>query len=782
MSPEQAKGEVVDNRGDIWSFGVVLYEMITGELPFKGDYDQSIIYSILNEDSPSVKELRPEVPNLLEQVVQRALQKESDSRFSSIDELLQGLRKCQSPLKESEISTNGLPYVLKLIKKTQVFIPAILIIAILVFFIVRFLNKSSKERWARFTALPDINRFVDEQKYMDAFLLVNQVESIIPDDPILMDLKNKSSASISIHTTPVGADIYFKDYLAIDSEWQYLGKSPIDNIEIPRAYLRWQIVKEGFQMVEGAFPYWSGKLGFTLTEKEKTPNSMVHIPAGRIRLGSSEAVQLQAYWLDKHEVTNRQYKEFVDAGGYQNREYWKEAFIKDGRTIEWEEAVAEFRDATGRPGPSTWELGSYRETFEEYPVQGVSWYEAAAYADFTGKRLPTVYHWRNAAGFDINSEILLLSNFEGESSAPVGTYQGISPYGNFDMAGNVSEWCWNESDGQRYILGGAWNDPSYQFNDQGAHSPFRRSETYGFRCVKSDTPYSEETLFPVTTFTVDYNQEYPIGDDLFDVYRNLYTYDRTELQQTIESIDEKSKYWRKEKISFQAAYGGERVIAYLFLPKNVAPPYQTVVFFPGGDARGPKTSENLSGSQFWDFIPRSGRAFLYPVYQDTYERRIEKRTRGPNSTRDLITQWSKDVQRSVDYLETRRDIDIDKLAFYGLSLGSTFGSIYTAIEQRFKISVFVAGGLYSANLELPSEVNPLNFLPRSRVPILMINGRYDFTLPLETSVKPMFKFLGTQEKDKRLALFDGDHIPPINDVIRETLNWLDRYLGPVNIK
>ena len=136
------------------------------------------------------------------------------------------------------------------------------------------------------------------------------------------------------------------------------------------------------------------------------------------------------------------------------------------------------------PGPSTWELGIYPEGHADDPVNGVSWYEAAAYAEFAGKSLPTIYHWYNAAGVGIFSDILRLSNFAGKGPAPVGSHQGLAPSGAYDMAGNVKEWCWNTSGDRRYILGGAWSDPGYMFSTPDAQLPFDRSATNGLRCAK----------------------------------------------------------------------------------------------------------------------------------------------------------------------------------------------------------------------------------------------------------------------------------------------------------
>jgi serine/threonine protein kinase len=73
-------------------------------------------------------------------------------------------------------------------------------------------------------------------------------------------------------------------------------------------------------------------------------------------------------------------------------------FVSRGRTLTWEAAVASFRDTTGRPGPATWELGNFPDGQDDWPVNGVSWYEAAAYAVFAGKLLPTIYHWYRASG------------------------------------------------------------------------------------------------------------------------------------------------------------------------------------------------------------------------------------------------------------------------------------------------------------------------------------------------------------------------------------------------
>ena len=115
---------------------------------------------------------------------------------------------------------------------------------------------------------------------------------------------------------------------------------------------------------------------------------MVRVVGGRDPVRFGLVGDVDDFWIDRFEVTNRQFKEFVDQGGYRRRDYWREPFIEGGRSVPWEEAVGRFRDATGRPGPATWKSGTYPDGQADFPVGGVSWYEAAAYAAFAGKSLP----------------------------------------------------------------------------------------------------------------------------------------------------------------------------------------------------------------------------------------------------------------------------------------------------------------------------------------------------------------------------------------------------------
>jgi dienelactone hydrolase len=233
-------------------------------------------------------------------------------------------------------------------------------------------------------------------------------------------------------------------------------------------------------------------------------------------------------------------------------------------------------------------------------------------------------------------------------------------------------------------------------------------------------------------------------------------------------------------VSFRAAYGQERVPAFLFLPRNATPPYQTVVFFPSTVAQLTRSSENLD-LRFADFIVRGGRALLYPVYTETYERLSPEAERGPNFRRDMVVAWSKDIGRSIDYLEMRPDIDRDRIAYLGVSLGANDGVVLVALEERFRVAVFLAGGFRFGRY--PPEIDMINFAPRVKIPVLLLGGSQDFQHPLETAQKPLFRLLGTPEKDKRHFVFEGGHVPPrMEAAIKEILDWLDRYLGPVKTK
>jgi eukaryotic-like serine/threonine-protein kinase len=175
--------------------------------------------------------------------------------------------------------------------------------------------------------------------------------------------------------------------------------------------------------------------------------------------------------------------------------------------------------------------------------------------------------------------------------------------------------------------------------------------------------------------------------------------------------------------------------AYLFLPKSTQPPYQTVVFLPWASAGQAPSSASLVCMEWLDFVIKSGRAVMYPVYQGTYERRIPP-TNSDIAHRDLTVMRVKDLGRSIDYLETRTDIRKDKLGYYGASMGATFGP-YLALEDRIKAAV-LADGAFPSWRGRP-EADPINFAPRVKIPVLMINGRYDFVFPVDKVQKPMFR-------------------------------------------
>lgn len=797
MSPEQSLGKETDHRTDIWSFGCVLYEMLTAQRPFPGRDTSEVLEAMLRKE-PDWKSLPRQVEPPLREIIGKCLAKDAGERYQSSTELYKDLSEYYTTL---TTPAQKLSSIFALFRKPRFAIPAVFVFVILCIMSVWFINKSSKIRHARTILLPKAINLAEDGKYLAAFFTAQEVEDYIPNDTMLIKLWPEISKDYSIVTTPPGADVFFREYSEMDGEWSYLGKSPMENIRFPKGLYRFKIEKEGFvprECVAGQREHAEANLLMVeLWQVDSSPDNMVLISSGTDQPkpleDDSEQADVPGYWIDKYEVTNEQFKRFVDQGGYQEQRYWKHEFVKDGRKLSWQEAMKEFRDQSGRAGPSTWSGGTFPEGKEKHPVSGVSWYEAAAYAEFAGKSLPTRGHWRRASCRDQLGAIVPWSNMEAKESAPVGNHPGIGLTGIYDMAGNVREWCYNAEESEhsrRYIMGGSWAEPTYMFDWRWVSlSAWDRSPVNGFRCAVfgiGETEAHASWFDPIKKSSKedfsDLSQLNIVSEEVFKVWlQELYSYEKKSLNAKTISIDDSSPYYRKEEVEFDAAYGGERVTAFLLLPKSAQPPYQVVVYFPGKGAFDRSDKEKMSDVIYLDFIIKSGRALMYPLYKGSHGQRVRDRSGSVNS-RDWNIELTKDLGRSVDYLESRDDINTKSAAYFGFSLGASKGPILLAVERRLKTGILVSGGLGTGGTSLPSG-KPANFAPRITMPILMVNGKEDALFGYETSQLPLYKLLGTPEEHKKHITYPGGHGLIGSSRVqmqKDILAWLDKYLGPVD--
>ncbi|HRQ65967.1 MAG TPA: protein kinase [Xanthomonadaceae bacterium] len=765
MAPEQVEGRPADARSDVFALGLLLYELLSGERAFAGGSAMAVMSAILRDAPVPLENRCRGCPAGLARLVAHCLEKDPARRPQDAGAVLAELVRIRADWARRGTLAWRL-------SRTRVWLPAaVLLVSILgVWAGLAWRAQAAQEAFD--AELQALAALAADERLVEAFAHLRALEARHPGHPALAPWWNDLTVPGNLRSEPPGARVWVKSYVTPDAPWTDMGVTDQDAVQMPLAHVRWRVEKAGYEPQELSSPgYFLPQV--PMTPVGEAPPGMLRVPAGALRHRWMRPVQLDAFWLGRTEVTNAEFQQFVDAGGYRRPEYWQEPIISDGEILDFESAMALFRDSTGRPAPAGWELGRFPDGTAEHPVTGISWYEASAYARFVGGTLPSATHWTHAARHDNHSDVLSFGNFDGARVEPVGTRNALSPFGHQDMAGNASEWVATESGGLRLVLGGDYASPPYKYADLHPEPPLTRSPHIGMRLAIIDAPMDEALLSLPWHGAPDLPD--PVSDEVFETYRRMYGYDPVETPATLESRDE-SEHWRLEVWRVTSAYGGEPFRVRLYLPKQADPPFQTIVFGPHAGATLMNDSAR-AGTREFAFLVRSGRAVAFPVYYGTYERRLPPDA-GERARLAARANWTRDAGRTLDFLETHPEVDPGAFGYFGVSLGSNVGINILAIESRFRVAVLQAAGLYA--VPMPAENNPVHFLPRIDIPVLVLGGSEDFYNPLATSQIPLFERLGTPPEHKKHFVFDGGHVAPRpQELVGVIVDWFDRYLGPV---
>ncbi|MBA3639978.1 MAG: protein kinase [Acidobacteria bacterium] len=847
MSPEQVRGETLDARSDLFSFGIVLYEMLAGRRPFEDSNPAVVASAILTREAAPVARFAPDIPPELERIVAKALKKNPEERYQTSKDFLIDLRalKDEQEFKRRLERSSGDPVVTRDVTPTPApsfaatplptplhpsssvsgsktpargrsrGLLAAAAVAVLVAVAAGgwHMWRASRIRWAE-AQVREILRLADSRRNFEAYDLAVLAERYLPGEPRITGVLPKIADTISVTSDPTGASVYFQRFNPDASgalpKRHLIGQSPIDNVRIARGEYIVSIEKEGFAPAElsvSGAPARHGQLIVTpppiklaqrLVPSAAMPARMAFVPGGQYRLVGWERptdrrVDLHDFFIDKFETSNQEFKEFINAGGYVKREFWPNPMVKDGQPLAWEEAVRLFVDRTGLPGPRDWSSQNFAEGAADHPVTGISWYEAAAYAKFRGKQLPTLFEWekaarngiRGAAGvaympwgvFFPGDTLTYRANFGGAPLPVTSMAFGMSPFGAYNMAGNVSEWTLNDSSDGFIATGGSFGDPTYTFGQAAGRPGTFSSSKLGFRLVQ----HGAESTGDQGAARIEVATEIPVyarsSDTDFRRWAQNYEYKKAPLDARIEETVETPE-WIRESITFNGA-GNARAIAYLYLPRHFTKPFQVLHYVPAGDVNsGLRPLSDSMDDRMTPYV-RAGRAIFGVVLSGYMGRlRTDPTPIDPNTVEyvEYVAGRIIDLRRGLDYLESRRDIDKRRIGFMGPSAGAQIGLILAAVEERYRAVVLVGAGLSRRGAPVQPAADAVNFAPHIRMPKLIVQGTYDEDTPLRTAAEPLFKLLS---EPKELYKYEGGHVPPIDVLLKATAGWLDQKLGPV---
>lgn len=674
----------------------------------------------------------------------------------------------------------------KLEKKSKLkLILGIILTGLVLLIFVYFFRKINNNQALVSEIIPELIEIYDEGKIAKSFNKAKELLKEYPNNDIIKNYFEKSSKYVPLKIDKDGVEISVK--YSGDSIYTYLGKSPIDSFIAPNMW-GWLSHKLKLKYNDLEFEL-DGKNGYDYLMPETT----IEVPENhKVFLGSKvnmflqginfEETQIESFSLAKNEVSNKEYQEFVDAGGYENPAYWDFPFEVGNKIYDFNSSIKLFTDKYGQLGPANWSYGKFPAGLENLPVTGISWFEARAYARYSNLSLPNLYQWLFASGipddwFTVNQSVTNESNYNStqlrEVSNNAGSYNELN-----NIGGNVKEWALNPNgdEKEKYsIMGGAYNEASYTFNNYYSLSPFDRSIGNGFRLSKNlSNKQSELDNEIIPDFKRNFDELEDVSDEVFEVYKSQFDYGNKPLNSITTNIEDFNEGYTAQKFELETTYqSDEKLTGYIVFSNKFKDKYSPVIIFPNASSIGTNSDSEFPNLGFKHLLDE-GYAIIQPMYFNTYNREKILKTFWASESedyKDAIIKIGQDYKRTLDYIESRNDFDFSKMSYFGYSWGSTTSNYLLAIDERIKAAVICVGGLMLQKSK--KEVEAHYYVRRIKTPILHIIGKEDGIFGYEENYKPWKKLIGTpKDKLKLIELDNVGHGLPFDTIIKHHSNWI----------